>query len=90
MKITRFGEFADPQSINLRLSPVDVGHDLRASNTVVAIAADDDAASYADAEGERWVVEGTPKEILLELLKHGYTCSFSDRATRAKARDSVD
>ena len=77
MKITPFDRYGDVGRIGVRLAPLDVGFDLRATGHVVRLPPGTKVASYGDrarseSDDDRYVVEGTASEIACVLRNAGY------------------
>lgn len=60
---------------DLRLSPLDVGFDVRLHDMTVEVPEDVESAGYEEG-GETWLIEGTREEIVEALEKAGYTISL--------------
>jgi hypothetical protein len=72
---TSFDDATDVGGIRYRLHPLDVGFDLRGhGGMAVEVAAEEDPIriSYADAAGERRVINGLQAEVLPRLRRLGY------------------
>jgi len=57
---------------DIRLSSLDVGHDLRLHCIPIEIPDDCVSVGYDDRDGHTWLIEGTAEEIREELRKNGY------------------
>ncbi|MDL1863275.1 hypothetical protein FBR04_19930 [Betaproteobacteria bacterium PRO7] len=69
-----FDAAQDVRAIAYRLAPIDVGFDLRGEGIPVQVRAIDDPirVSYADAQGQRRVIEGPQRDVLRALEAQGY------------------
>lgn len=68
-----FAAAGDVRAIGLRLAPLDVGFDLRATGAAVAVGPGATLrASYATRDGARRVVSGPRAGVLAVLRAHGY------------------
>lgn len=76
MKITdiAFDDAVNVIGIKYRLHPIDVGFDLRAEDTPVAVSPTDDPmrVSYPAADGSRRVMEGPQPAVVARLRKLGF------------------
>lgn len=63
---------------DIRLSSLDVGHDLRRHCIPIEIPDDCVSAGY-DENGVTWLIEGTADEIREELRRAGYKVLDSER-----------
>lgn len=76
-----FDEAEDVTSIAYRLHPIDVGFDLRADDTAIAITRADDPirVSYPARDGSRRVMTGPQRPVLARLRRLGFRFVSGDR-----------
>lgn len=73
-RIVPFDRYDSPQTIGLRLAPIDLGFDIRFLDLMtVRITAARAVVSYVDLSGRHHVVEGTAAEVADVLRAAGYS-----------------
>jgi hypothetical protein len=63
---------------DIRLSPLDVGFDLRTTDTPVVLPSWAKSVSWTDDAGQLWRADGTPAELAAELRAAGFRVQTGD------------